>query len=48
MTAAAKKAYGLRYRLLSYMYSSLATVAAQGGTLARPLLFTDPSDARAR
>jgi cytochrome c-type biogenesis protein CcmH/NrfG len=30
------------------MYSSLATVNAKGGTLARPLLFTDPSDLRAR
>jgi hypothetical protein len=48
VTAAAKKAYGLRYQLLSYIYSSLATVAAKGGTLARPLLFTDPSDLRAR
>ncbi|WIA23387.1 hypothetical protein OEZ85_000147 [Tetradesmus obliquus] len=48
VTATAKKAYGLRYRLLSYMYSSLALVAAKGGTLARPLLFSDPSDLRAR
>lgn len=47
-TAAAKKAYGLRYRLLTYIYGSMSLAHRQGGTLARPLLFTDPSDLKAR
>jgi len=42
VTAAAKKAYGLRYQLLTYLYSSLYLAHSRGGTLARPLLFTDP------
>ncbi|KAF8061064.1 alpha-glucosidase [Scenedesmus sp. PABB004] len=48
VAAAAKKAYGLRYSLLTYIYGSLARAHAVGGTLARPLLFADPSDVRAR
>jgi hypothetical protein len=47
-TAAAKKAYGLRYRLLTYLYSSLFLAHRRGGTLARPLFFADPTDAAAR
>eukprot|EP00775_Hariotina_reticulata_P010096 gene10096-10252_t len=48
VTAAAKKAYTLRYQLLTYLYSSLYIAHSRGGTLARPLLFTDPSDRDAR
>ncbi|KAF8062770.1 Alpha-glucosidase [Scenedesmus sp. PABB004] len=48
VAAAARKAYGLRYRLLTHFYGELALVAAKGGTLARPLLFADSSDAGAR
>lgn len=47
-TAAAKKAYGLRYRLLTYLYSSMHQAHKQGGTLARPIFFSDPSDLKAR
>jgi alpha-glucosidase (family GH31 glycosyl hydrolase) len=47
-TEAAKKAYGLRYRLLTYMYSSMHLAHRKGGTLARPLLFNDPADLKAR
>jgi alpha-glucosidase (family GH31 glycosyl hydrolase) len=47
-TAAAKKAYGLRYRLLTYLYSSMHLAHKQGGTLARPIFFSDPSDLKAR
>lgn len=45
---AARRAYGLRYQLLSYLMGSLYLVSARGGTLARPLLFTDPADTGAR
>ncbi|KAF8062771.1 Alpha-glucosidase [Scenedesmus sp. PABB004] len=48
VAAAARKAYGLRYRLLTHFYGELALVAAKGGTLARPLFFADSSDAGAR
>uniref|UniRef100_A0A383VTZ3 Maltase n=1 Tax=Tetradesmus obliquus TaxID=3088 RepID=A0A383VTZ3_TETOB len=48
VTAAHRKAYGLRYQLLTYIYSSLFVAHSRGGTLARPLLFTDSSDAAAR
>jgi alpha-glucosidase (family GH31 glycosyl hydrolase) len=48
VSAAHRKAYGLRYQLLSYIYSSLFVAHSRGGTLARPLLFTEPSDAAAR
>jgi alpha-glucosidase (family GH31 glycosyl hydrolase) len=48
VTAAHRKAYGLRYQLLSYIYSCLFLAHSRGGTLARPLLFTDSSDAAAR
>lgn len=48
VTAAAKKAYGLRYQLLTYFYTGLFMAHTRGGTLARPLLFADPSDLKAR
>ncbi|KAF8062769.1 alpha-glucosidase [Scenedesmus sp. PABB004] len=48
VAASAKKAYGLRYRLLTYIYGAFYLASAKGGTVARPLLFTDPSDAGAR
>ncbi|WIA20052.1 hypothetical protein OEZ85_005917 [Tetradesmus obliquus] len=48
VAAAHRKAYGLRYQLLTYIYSSLFVAHSRGGTLARPLLFTDSSDAAAR
>jgi alpha-glucosidase (family GH31 glycosyl hydrolase) len=48
VTAAHRKAYGLRYQLLTYIYSSLFVAHSRGGTLARPLLFTDSSDLAAR
>lgn len=48
VAAAAKKAYSLRYQLLSYIYSGFFLAHVKGGTVARPLLFTDPSDVDAR
>jgi alpha-glucosidase (family GH31 glycosyl hydrolase) len=48
VAAAAKKAYTLRYQLLSYMYGAFFLAHVKGGTVARPLLFTDPSDVDAR
>lgn len=48
VAAAAKKAFTLRYQLLTYMYGSMYLAHAKGGTMARALLFTDPSDAGAR
>lgn len=48
VTAAAYRAYSLRYMLLSYIYSTFFLVNQQGGTVARPLLFTDPTDLNAR
>lgn len=47
-TAAAKKAYGLRYKLLTYIYSSMYLAHKRGGTLARPVFFTNPADLKAR
>lgn len=47
-TAAAKKVYGLRYKLLTYMYGSMYLAHKKGGTLARPIFFSDPSDLKAR
>lgn len=44
----AKRAYGLRYRLLTYLYSSLYLAHKQGGPVAKPLLFVDPRDIKAR
>jgi hypothetical protein len=48
VAAAAKKAYSLRYQLLTYMYSSLFIAHSRGGTVLRPLFFTAPADAGAR
>lgn len=48
VAAAAKKAYGLRYQLLTYLYGELFLAHIRGGTLARPLLFADPADLLAR
>ena len=44
VAAAAKKAYSLRYQLLSYMYGAFFLAHMKGGTVARPLMFTDSSD----
>jgi hypothetical protein len=44
----AKKAYGLRYRLLTYIYSNLYLAHTRGGPVAKPVLFADPADTRAR
>jgi hypothetical protein len=38
----------MRYRLLTYLYSTMHLVHSHGGTLARPLFFTDPTDKAAR
>jgi alpha-glucosidase (family GH31 glycosyl hydrolase) len=48
VAASAKKAYGLRYRLLTYIYSNLFLAHTHGGPLAKPLLFNDPADVKAR
>jgi alpha-glucosidase (family GH31 glycosyl hydrolase) len=48
VTAAAATAYNMRYRLLTYLYSSFYCAHRNGGTVARPLFFTDPSDRGAR
>lgn len=48
VTASAKKAYSMRYQLLTYMYGAFFLANQKGGTVARPLLFTDPSDLGAR
>ena len=48
VAAAAKKAFTLRYKLMTYMYSGIYLAHSKGGTLARAVLFTDPSDAGAR
>eukprot|EP00878_Enallax_costatus_P002700 GHUV01002888.1.p1 GENE.GHUV01002888.1~~GHUV01002888.1.p1 ORF type:complete len:873 (+),score=203.93 GHUV01002888.1:194-2812(+) len=48
VTQSAKKAYTLRYQLLTYMYGAFYLANQKGGTVARPLLFTDPSDLGAR
>jgi alpha-glucosidase (family GH31 glycosyl hydrolase) len=45
---AAAKAYGLRYQLMTYLYGALYLAHVKGGTVARPLFFTDPSDKGAR
>jgi alpha-glucosidase (family GH31 glycosyl hydrolase) len=37
-----------RYQLLTYIYSGIYLAHSKGGTLARALLFTDPSDKGAR
>lgn len=48
VAASAKKAYSMRYQLLTYMYGAFYLANQKGGTVARPLLFTDPSDSNAR
>lgn len=48
VAAAARKAYGMRYQLLTHLYGELFLAHSQGGALARPLLFADPSDLYAR
>lgn len=45
---AARTALGLRYSLLPYLYTAHYLAATQGGTVARPLLWVDPTDAAAR
>jgi alpha-glucosidase (family GH31 glycosyl hydrolase) len=48
VAASAKKAYGLRYRLLTYIYSNLFLAHTRGGAVAKPVMFTDPADVKAR
>ncbi len=45
---AARKALGMRYRLLPYLYSSFYIAHTAGGTVAKPLFMLDPADAAAR
>jgi hypothetical protein len=48
VAAATKKAFTLRYQLLTYIYGGLYLAHSKGGTLARAVLFTDPTDLGAR
>lgn len=45
---AGRRALGLRYRLLTYMYYHFDRAAAAGAPIARPLWFEFPADAAAR
>ena len=45
---AGRRALGLRYRLLTYMYYHFDRAAAAGAPVARPLWFEFPADAAAR
>ena len=45
---AGRRALGLRYRLLTYMYYHFDRAAAAGAPVARPLWFEFPADASAR
>ena len=44
VAAAGRKALGLRYRLLPYLYSAFKAAADTGGPVARPLWFDFPAD----
>ncbi|WIA37090.1 hypothetical protein OEZ86_014060 [Tetradesmus obliquus] len=48
VAAAAKKALGMRYRLLPHLYSWHFRAHVQGGAVAQPLLFAFPDDFVAR
>ena len=48
MAEAGRRALGLRYRLLTYMYYHFDRAAVAGAPVARPLWFEFPADAAAR
>jgi alpha-glucosidase (family GH31 glycosyl hydrolase) len=47
VAAAGRRALGLRYRLLTYLYSHFHRAAAEAAPVARPLWFEFPADAAA-
>jgi hypothetical protein len=48
VASTARAALSARYRLLPYLYSSHAAASVWGGSVAKPLFFADPGEARAR